>query len=88
MAEQCEKSAKLSGDIKVDEAYFGPSRVRGKRGRRAGEKTVVFGIFKQRISLHRDRTRPMKATLQAIIRGKVDPDSVYIRTVGVAMTVW
>jgi len=31
----------------VDEAYFGPRRVRGKRGRGAGRKIVVVGILKR-----------------------------------------
>ena len=26
------------GEIEIDEAYFGPTRVRGKRGRDAGER--------------------------------------------------
>lgn len=41
MAEQCEKNAKLSEDIEVDEAYFGPSRVRGKRGPET-ERKLLF----------------------------------------------
>ena len=32
MAESCEKQAKLSGEIEIDESYFGAKRVRGKRG--------------------------------------------------------
>ena len=77
MAEQCEKNAKLSGDIEVDEAYFGPSRIRGKRGRGAGEKTVVFGIFKRNGHVYTEIVPDAKkATLQDIIRGKVDPESV------------
>ena len=37
----------LSGIIEVDESYFGPHRVKGKRGRGAGDKTIVFGILKR-----------------------------------------
>jgi transposase len=36
MAEICEQDAKLHGVIGLDESYFGPKRVRGKRGRGDG----------------------------------------------------
>ena len=36
-----------SCQIEVDESYFGARRVRGKRGRGAGGKTIVFGIYKR-----------------------------------------
>ncbi len=32
----------MSGEIEVDESYFGAKRVRGKRGRGVGRKTPVF----------------------------------------------
>ena len=35
------------GEIEVDESYFGPQRVRGKRGRGAGRKTPVLGLHKR-----------------------------------------
>src|SRR4051812_15165881 len=35
------------GEVEVDESYFGPKRVRGKRGRGASGKTIVFGILKR-----------------------------------------
>ena len=47
MAESCEKQTKLSGEIEIDESYFGAKRVRGKRGRGAGGKTPVFGLLKR-----------------------------------------
>jgi len=37
----------LSGKIEVDESYFGPTRIKGIRGRGAGKKTIVFGMFKR-----------------------------------------
>ena len=33
--------------IEVDESYFGARRVRGKRGRGALGKTIVFGLLKR-----------------------------------------
>ena len=32
----------MSGEIEVDESYFGAKRVRGKRGRGAGRKSFYF----------------------------------------------
>jgi transposase len=33
---------KFSGEVELDESYFGAKRVRGKRGRGAAGKTPVF----------------------------------------------
>ena len=41
-----EASEFLSGEIEVDESYFGGRR-KGKRGRGAGGKTPVFGLLKR-----------------------------------------
>lgn len=38
---------KISNGIEADESYFGPTRVRGKRGRGASNKTIVFGLLKR-----------------------------------------
>jgi transposase-like protein len=37
----------LTGDIEVDESYFGARRVRGKRGRGASGKIPVLGLHKR-----------------------------------------
>lgn len=37
----------LINGIEIDESYFGPTRVRGKRGRGASKKIVVFGMLKR-----------------------------------------
>ena len=47
IAEYCESQSSYSGEVELDESYFGPKRIRGKRGRGAGGKTIVFGIFKR-----------------------------------------
>ena len=47
MASECEKISKFSGEIEIDESYFGSKRVRGKRGRGAANKTPVFGMLKR-----------------------------------------
>ena len=61
----------------IDESYFGAKRVKGKRGRGSSEKTIVFGIFKRNGSVYTEIVPDCsKATLQAVIRGKVSLDSV------------
>ncbi len=40
----CKAASPLSGEIKVDESYFSPCRLRGKRERGA---TVIFSILKR-----------------------------------------
>lgn len=63
----------LSGAVEIDEPYFGSHRVRGKRGRGAGSKTIVFGILKRQGKVYTEIVpNCTKATLQAVIRGKVD----------------
>lgn len=37
-------SLHFTGEIELDESYFGAKRVRGKRGRGAYGKTIVFGV--------------------------------------------
>src|SRR5918993_2878401 len=46
IAAHCERESPFSGDVELDESYFGARRVRGKRGRGARGKTIVFGIHK------------------------------------------
>jgi transposase-like protein len=73
LAEECERQSPLSaGQVEVDESYFGARRVRGKRGRGAGGKTIVFGLLKREGKVYTEIVPDCKkATLQAIIRGRV-----------------
>jgi hypothetical protein len=41
------QSGPLVGQIEVDESYFGARRVKGKRGRGARGKTIVFDLLKR-----------------------------------------
>ena len=43
----CEAQRRLFGVVEVDESFFGARRVKGRRGRGAYGKTVVFGIFER-----------------------------------------
>jgi transposase-like protein len=77
LAEFCEQQSPFSGEIEVDESYFGARRIKGKRGRGAYGKTIVFGVFKRNGKVYTEIVPDCsKATLQAIIRGKVDPESI------------
>jgi transposase InsO family protein len=54
IAEICEAESPFeNGEIELDESYFGSRRVRGKRGREAQGKTLVFGMLKR--GFHRGR---------------------------------
>ena len=65
--------AELDGAVELDESSFGPRRVRGKRGRGAGGKTSVFGLFKRGGQVYTEIVPDCsKKTLQAIICGKID----------------
>ena len=73
----CQNDSPFSGEIEVDESYFGATRVRGKRGRGALGKTIVFGLLKREGKVYTEIVPDVtKDTLQGIIRGKVDPASV------------
>ena len=77
LAEHCETTSPLGGELEADESYFGPRRVRGLRGRGAGGKTVVFGLLKRGDSVYTEIVPDAtKRTLQAIIRGRADIASI------------
>ena len=66
----------LSGEIEVDESYFGGHR-KGKRGRGAAGKVPVFGILKRGGKVYTKVIPDAKSdTLMPIIREKVMPDSI------------
>ena len=66
----CEQNSPLSGEIEVDESYFGARRIKGKRGRGAYGKTIVFGLLKREGKVYTEIVPDVKAaTLQGVIRG-------------------
>ena len=72
-----EEQRPFFGTIEVDESWFGAKRVKGKRGRGAYGKTTVFGVYERQGQVYTEIVPDCsKATLQGIIRGKVDPASV------------
>ena len=65
------QSTPLMGQIEVDESYFGARRVRGKRGRGANGKTIVFGLLKRGDKVYTEIVPDCKSiTLQGIIKGQ------------------
>jgi transposase-like protein len=77
IAAACERESPYSGEVEVDESYFGPRRVKGKRGRGAGGKTIVFGIFKRNGHVYTEIVPDAKKkTLPNVIRGNMALDSV------------
>jgi transposase-like protein len=78
IAAECERASPYSDcEVEVDESYFGARRVRGKRGRGASGKTIVFGIFKRNGCVYTEVVPDCrKRTLQAVIRGRVALDTV------------
>lgn len=77
IAAYCLKQSPFSGEIEVDESFFGAKRVKGRRGRGAFGKTIVFGIFKRNGKVYTEIVPNCRqATLQAVIRGRVNLESV------------
>ena len=72
----CEKESPFAGVVELDESYFGAKRVRGKRGRGAAGKTIVFGVYKRNGKVYTEIVpNCSRRTLYAIIKGKVEPHS-------------
>ncbi len=72
IAEFCDQHSPFDGEIEGDESYFGGKRFKGKRGRGAYKKTLVFGILKRGGKVYTEIVPDCaKATLQSVIRGKV-----------------
>ena len=66
----------FDGSVELDESYFGGVR-KGKRGRGAAGKVVVFGLLKRGGKVYAkvvDNART--ATLMPVIQRKIAPDSV------------
>ena len=77
VAAYCEEQSPYSGEVELDESYFGPRRIRGKRGRGAGGKTIVFGVFKRNGHVYTEIVPDAKKmTLLQVVRGRVALDSV------------
>ena len=73
---QLERAAQFTGEIELDESYFGGTR-KGKRGRGAAGKVAVFGLLKRGGNVYTQIILDAKTdTLMPIIRDKIRPDSI------------
>jgi transposase len=74
--EATEEGTPFSGEVEVDESYFGGKR-KGKRGRGAKGKIPVFGLLKRGGKVFTKVIPDAKtATLMPIMREKILPDSI------------
>jgi len=68
---------KLCGELEIDETYFGGKK-KGKRGRGAFNKVIVFGILERNGEVYTTVVPDVKAsTLMAEIKAKTEKGSVY-----------
>jgi transposase len=71
-----EDATPFSGEIEVDESYFGGRR-KGLRGRATAGKVPVFGLLKRGGKVYAKMINDVKSTtLQAIWEEKIVPDSI------------
>ena len=71
-----EASEIQDGPVELDESYFGGTR-KGKRGRGAAGKVVVFGILKRQGKVYTLVVENVRTeTLLPVITKKIKPDSV------------
>jgi len=72
-----ENFRKLSGELEIDESYFGGKR-KGKRGRGALNKVVVFGILERNGKVYTTVVPNVSGeTLMAEIKAKTEKGSVF-----------
>lgn len=75
--EICERESPFTGEVEMDESYFGARRVKGKRGRGAKGKTIVFGLLKRNGKVYAQVVPDVsRKTLMQVIEDKVDKGSV------------
>lgn len=76
IANYCQLQSPLVGEIEIDESYFGPKRIRGKKGRGAFKKVIVFGILKRKDKVYTQVVpNASRQALKAVIEDKIDPAS-------------
>ena len=78
IADYCNnETQKLNGELELDESYFGGKR-KGKRGRGANNKTIVFGILERKGRVHTVIVPDVSAdTLMGAIKEKTNKGSVF-----------
>lgn len=77
LAVESERQTPFDGVVELDESYFGAKRIRGKRGRGAGGKTIVSGVLERGGKVYTEIVPDAsEATLQKVIRGHISVESV------------
>jgi len=78
IADYCNQEAKkLNGELELDESYFGGKR-KGKRGRGAKNKAIVFGILERKGKIYTKIVEDVSAaTLMSEIENKTKKGSVF-----------
>lgn len=72
----CEQENPFSGEVEVDESYFGARRIRGKRGRGAMGKVPVIGLLKRGGKVYTQVVKNCsREELLPIIQGKILSES-------------
>ncbi len=67
-----EEAMPFTGEVEIDESYFGPRRVRGRRGRGAARKTPVIGLLKRGGKVFTGVVKNCsRAELEPVIKGQV-----------------
>ncbi len=83
IAQECQRASPFASEVEVDESYFGARRVRGKRGRGASGKTIVFGgIFKRNDSVYTEIVPDCKKrtlTVSGGAKGNRDGNRICVR---------
>ncbi|WP_180164255.1 IS1595 family transposase [Acinetobacter sp. YH12049] len=78
----------FDGEIELDESYFGGTR-KGKRGRGAADKVIVFGLLKRNGKVYTVVVPDTKSgTLMPVISKKITPDSIVYTDQWVATMLW
>jgi len=88
IAQVCNASSPLFGEVEVDESYFGARHVRGKKGRGAGGKPIVFGILERHGKVSEIVPDASRKQLQSAIRGQAALEASSTRTAGEATMGW
>ena len=78
VAEFCEQESIFkTGEVEMDESYFGARRVRGLRGRGARGKTIVFGLRKRKGKVYTQVVRNCsKKELIPLISKKISKSAI------------
>lgn len=78
---QSKERIKISGEVEIDESYFGAKRIRGLKGKqkrgRVTKKQPVFGVYERDGRVFTEIIPDCKKkTLQRIITGKISIESI------------